>query len=505
MEGERTMTDARPPSDVERELADLRARCADLEAQLGDLAAEAGEAAEAIRRAFEMERTALTRAAAAQATIASVRAGNAGRLADAYGRWRLRVRNRRQDQRLRAWRRRAGQRTWSVPPAVSAAPMGVNVAGYIDAESGMGEATRSSIRALGHAGIPIALNNVAGPQRMLDSSFTDFTDANPHPFNLVHLNADNMDWFASTRGAAYFQDRYTIGFWFWELEAFRPDWLPAFDRVDEVWVASDHVRRSVGEDASVPVVRMPLAIPALEPLPVGRAHFGLPSDAFAFLYTFDVSSQIARKNPIGAIRAFRLAALAPEAAVLVLKFTNGHTNPDAVRQLAEAAEGLNVKMIDGAIDRRDLTSLMQATDCCVSLHRAEGFGLTLAEQMSLGKPAIATAYSGNLDFMTPEVSRLIPARMIEIERDCGPYLSGFRWADPDLDSAAAAMRDLALAPEAARALGARGRAHVLDVLSLDRAAAAIRSRLDGIRQGHRQPTDDASGRDASAPARDAHV
>jgi glycosyltransferase involved in cell wall biosynthesis len=119
----------------------------------------------------------------------------------------------------------------------------------------------------------------------------------------------------------------------------------------------------------------------------------------------------------------------------------------------------------------------------VSLHRAEGFGLTLAEHMALGKPAIATAYSGNLDFMTEDVSRLVPARVVSIDRDYGPYLRGYRWAEPDLDAAARFIRELALAPDHARELGARGAEHVRRVLSRDTAARAMRERLETILAG----------------------
>ena len=171
-----------------------------------------------------------------------------------------------------------------------------------------------------------------------------------------------------------------------------------------------------------------------------------------------------------------------------------------MRRLADAASGLNVQMIDGALERREVGALMRVTDCCLSLHRAEGFGLTLAEQMAMGKPAIATAYSGNLDFMTPDVSRLVPARTVRIERDYGPYLAGYAWADPDLDAAAEYIRELALAPDHGRALGARGAAHVRKVLSLDRSAALMKTRLREIRAGALRVSGAAPSPDATDPA-----
>ena len=84
-------------------------------------------------------------------------------------------------------------------------PSGVNLAGYLTTESGMGEAARLSARSLEAAGIPLTLNNVASRLRMDDRTYTSFSDDNPYPFNLIHLNADNMEWFSHARGAQYFR------------------------------------------------------------------------------------------------------------------------------------------------------------------------------------------------------------------------------------------------------------------------------------------------------------
>ncbi len=473
--------DSRDVEALERELADLRTAHQRLADAAEQVRREAAEAARELRDALERQRYHYEEAMAAAAAIAAMNASNTGRLVRATERLRLRLRGTRM-----AWRslRGSGRRVTrkpGVPRAVAAAPLGVNVAGYINAESGLGEATRAAIRALQVAGIPVALNNVRGPQRSNDRTFVDFVDAQPHPFNLIHLNADNMAWFAGRQGRAYYRDRYSIGYWFWELESFRRDWESAFNYVDEVWVASDHTRRSIAEHATVPVVHVPLGIERPVPGDFGRAHFGLPDRAFIFMYTFDVSSQMERKNPFGAIRAFRLAGFEHDQAVLLLKYTNGHINRPAVRRLAEAASGLNVVMIDGVMDRPELNALVNCSDCCLSLHRAEGYGMTIAEAMALGKPAIATNYSANVEFMTPEVSRLVNYRMVTLTRDFGPYLRGFRWAEPDVEHAAQQIREVALTPGLGAELGERGRRHVGNVLSTARTAAIMRGRLEQLR------------------------
>ena len=376
----------------------------------------------------------------------------------------------------RPWRTRS-----RVPATFARAPIGVNVAGYLNTESGMGEAARLSIRSLEAAGIPVALNNVSSRLRMLDDTHTAFTDLNPHPFNLVHLNADNMEWFARARGQGYFSDRYTIGYWFWELNRFRRDWLPAFGFVDEVWAPSEFGRAALAERSPVPVRCMPLPVVAPLPAAYHRSHFDLPEDAFLFLFTFDVSSQLERKNPLGVIAAFRGAFGGRRDVSLVLKFTNGEYDPAGVRHLYREVEDINAVMLEGYMARDELAGLIAAADCYVSLHRSEGFGLGIAEAMAMGKPVIATGYSGPADFLTPENSYPVGYRVVPIPRDYGPYLEGFSWAEPDLEQATQLMRQVVDDRGEAAGRGRRAARDMAESRAPARTGARVRQRLEEIR------------------------
>jgi glycosyltransferase involved in cell wall biosynthesis len=455
---------SRAQADVRRLADELNAICAESEAALHDL-----------ERLVARYREVQQDSAATQARIAAIAASNSWRMVEALRRVKGKL-----------GLRRAGARPVrrGVPSFVRSAPIGVNVAGYLDTESGMGEAARASIRSLEAAGIPFALNNVASKLRKQDASYVNaFGETNPHPFNLVHLNADNMGWFAEGRGKRYFESRYTIGYWFWELAAFREEWVPFFSYVDEVWAASEFVRDAYAPWSPVPVVRMPLPLVRPDIPPLGRAHFRLPQDATVFLYIFDVSSQTERKNPAGAIEAFRRAGFDRNDAVLVLKFTNAEYDRDAVRRLQARADGLHVVFLDGYMDRAELWALIAAADCYFSPHRSEGFGLTMLEAMSLGKPVIATAYSGNLDFMTADNSFPLAYRTITLDRDFGPYMRGATWADPDLDEAAHLMRLIVEHPEEGRARGEVARRQVAAERNPTATGAAVRARLDAIREG----------------------
>jgi len=466
---------------LERELAQARAEADGLSRELTTLCTQADAALEDLRRLVRKYQDVQQDSAATLARIAAIRTSNTWRMVEALRRLKrgLGMRSGAPAATARLVRDRPHG---EIPDFVRTAPLGVNVSGYLDTESGMGEAARGSIRSLEASGIPVALNNVMSRLRKQDQTYAKaFGRANPHPFNLVHLNADNMGWFAEERGSAYFRDRYTIGYWFWELSDFRHEWIPFFDYVDEVWAATEFMRESYAKFSPVPVVRVPLPI-VLPPVPsLGRSHFGIPPNGTVFLYVFDVSSQMERKNPIGAIRAFRRAGFARGTATLVLKFTNAEYDRDAVKQIINETQGLDVRILDGYMDRAELCALLNTADCYFSPHRSEGFGLTLLESMKLGKPVIATHYSGNVDFMNDENSFPLPYRLITLERDYGPYMRGATWADPDLEEAARLMRLVVERPEIARARGERARAQVDRERDPAVTGVAVRDRLEQIR------------------------
>ena len=220
-----------------------------------------------------------------------------------------------------------------------------------------------------------------------------------------------------------------------------------------------------------------------------KAELGIPEDHYVFLFAFDIRSVLERKNPLALIDAFRRAFSLSDRVTLVLKVGMPHGDPAGMQRLREAASGLSIKFVTAAMSRPRLYGLMQTCDCYVSLHRSEGFGLTLAESMLLGKPVIATAYSGNLDFMTADTSRLVGYRPIEVPPGLPFYKPGNHWADPSIDEAAAHMRWAYAHPQQARELGELGRRHARTVVSPQIVGAVIRSRLleiDAIRQQQRR-------------------
>jgi glycosyltransferase involved in cell wall biosynthesis len=359
-------------------------------------------------------------------------------------------------------------------------PFGVNVTGYISSEKGVGEAVRGDIRCLEAAGIPHALHHIVEAESVnRDRTFTGFTEENPYAINLVHLNAEAVPEFVCRTGEPFLQGRLNIGFWAWELAHFPRAWEGSFQYFDEIWVPSSFVLDAVSRASPVPVVRMPHALredPQVGPW--DRAHFGLPAGTFVFLFVFDFHSYTERKNPLGLLRAFRKAFRPDDDVLLVLK--GSHPAPGDVEALQEAAAGANVRVLSEVLSREEVNTLIQVSDCYVSLHRSEGFGLTLAEAMSLAKPVIATAYSGNMDFMTLSNSFPVNYRLQEIGRDLGPYPQGAVWADPDLGHAASLMRYVYEHPEVAREAGRQARQDILRMLHPQVVGGLMKARLEQI-------------------------
>lgn len=372
------------------------------------------------------------------------------------------------------------------PPALVGLPkrsLGVNVAGYFRSEKGVGEGARALLKALDAAGIPFVLNDVADSRsKNRHDVGRPVCEQNPYSINLLHINADQVPGFVQARGPDYFRGRYTIGVWNWELATFPRPFHESFNCVDEVWCPSTFTQRAVAAATLISVHCVPYAItPPDSCCRLDRQTFELPEHAFVFLFAFDFTSGIQRKNPFAIVHAFQKAFGNRADVHLVLKTTHGDKEPQALDRLRRACAGRdNVSFLDVVLDRGQMLGLIAACDAVVSLHRSEGFGLLLAEAMATGKPTIATAYSANTDFMTPENSLLVSYRLTKNHIEWGPYARGALWADPNVNEAAVLMRRLVDDPHLRERLGKRARQDMAQSHSPHRIGELIRARLAAI-------------------------
>jgi glycosyltransferase involved in cell wall biosynthesis len=329
---------------------------------------------------------------------------------------------------------------------------GVNLIGYSRADMGLGEQLRQCAAAFSTTTVPFCVVDfhfgIAASQTNM--RFENLTRAdNPFNVNLFHINADQMRLVREKLGPEFFRDRYNIGYWAWELSGFPREWRDSIDLMDEIWAPSRFVRNAIAAKTSKPVIWMPLAVefsrPAERDAELIRERLNLPKRKFLFLFSFDFSSFASRKNFKGCIEAFRRAFPKPDAETgLVLKTIR---HPHQTRQywelLRAVGDDSRIFIVDRVLPQVEMHELMLACDAFVSLHRSEGFGLGIAEAMYLGKPVVATNYSGNTDFTKPDNSCLVPYRLITLEPGDYLFSEGQQWADPDLDAAAECMRRLA--------------------------------------------------------------
>ena len=359
-------------------------------------------------------------------------------------------------------------------------PGGVDLVGYLRAELGVGEAGRLLWSGLAAAGIPV--ETVACTVTLNRQEHPTLTSQTArHSTAVLAVNADQLPNVRRDLGEPFFSNRYVIGQWFWEVEQFPASYRDSFSLVDEVWTSTEHMRRAISAASpSVPVTLMPLPLVVPAVADMHRAEFGL-DERFTFLFTFDMMSVFDRKNPLGLIEAFTSAFTPGEGPVLVLKTINGSRRREDHERLLHAIRNRpDIRVIDGYLDAAVAGALLKASDCYVSLHRAEGLGLTMSEAMCLGKPVIATDYSGNVDFMTEETAYLVPWSPVAIGKDAQPYPAEANWADPDLGVAARYMRQIVDDPATAAMVGEAARADLVARFSPDVVGAKMRRRLEQI-------------------------
>lgn len=360
---------------------------------------------------------------------------------------------------------------------------GVNLVGYLSSERGVGEAARQILAALRNGGTAVAtIDAPAEPERIARDLAGLPEEDFPYDIDLICVNADMLPHIATALGGAFFENRHATGLWFWEVSHFPDQWRHSFEYVNEVWVATEHIAEALRPIAPIPVQTIRLPIVPGEPPHKTRAELGMP-EGFCFLFVFDYRSVFRRKNPLGLVEAFGRAFSPGEGPSLVIKSIFGEEFPEERAALAAAvAERPDVHLLEENVPAAIKDAMIASCDCYVSLHRSEGLGLTMGEAMYYGKPVIATAYSGNLDFMTEANSYLVPHTMTRIGPGANPYPADKEWAEPDLDAAAALMRRVADNPEAAVLRGRRAASDIRRTHSPQASAESVGRRIETVRR-----------------------
>ena len=374
-----------------------------------------------------------------------------------------------------AWRRARGLAGPKPAP-------GVTVVGFLRGELGIGESARQLVAALEAAGVPcgtVAVDPDGGTRAR--SPLAPAGDGRIREITVLAVNADLTPGVAASV-PQHLTRSHRVGMWYWEVEDFPPSQHAGFAALDEIWVATDFVRRAIEPHSTVPVHTLTPPLPQRGADPsLGRTELGLPGGRPVLLFSFDFLSTAERKNPWGLIDAFSRAFAPNEGPVLVVKSINADRRPaDAERLRVAALRRPDVLLREDYLDAGARDALVAHCDAYVSLHRSEGLGLTMAEAMAWGKPVIATGYSGNLQFMTEENSFLVPWSPALVPDDAPPYPPGSRWADPDLDEAARLMRLVVEQPAVAAARGGRAAQEIATLHGTSTAGSRFAARIAAI-------------------------
>ncbi len=333
--------------------------------------------------------------------------------------------------------------------------------GYVEASLGLGESLRSLVAAVAREPFPFAVYpyNVLVEDRFCGEFMPERYDRRGrYRINLFEAAPDQLPAFYEHFGPRL-EGGYTIFRTYWELEGTPRHWGRALQRVHEIWAPTRFVAEAFRKIYDGPITIVPPSIGVEVDAHHDRHHFGLEAGRFTFLFTFDYNSWPTRKNPTAVLDAFARAFPRHENVGLVIKSTGvpEHSPRTRARVAEAAARDPRIRVIDETLSRAEVISLIRQTDCYVSLHRAEGFGLGMAEAMALGKPVVGTDYSGNVDFLTPESGFPVPYDLRPLREGEYAFTDHQVWAEPDVDAAAAILRQVYEEPELRRARAAAGR------------------------------------------------
>jgi len=355
--------------------------------------------------------------------------------------------------------------------------IGLNVVGWFHGFLGVGESARACVHAAESAGLKVdavSLNLNLEGGKSADLWKSPLNRVGGQSVTIAHVDAPQSLDLVDAHPSEMAADRYRIGYWAWELPEFPDAWIQYASVFDEIWCPSEFCRQAMAAKLPIPVMTMPHAIKAPEvqgDVSSWRKRFKLPTDKFLFLFSFDLNSYAPRKNPEAVIEAYRKAfadqgsQLTDQVGLVLKMYGKGYSREEREQLEQLKSELPNLYFVDEALSREELTGLQSASDCFVSLHRSEGFGLAVAEMMALGKPVISTNWSATSEFVNESTGCPVAFGLVELECNVGPYTKGQLWAEADTDDAARWMQKVVNDVAFRKRISEKGKAYIANHLS----------------------------------------
>lgn len=355
--------------------------------------------------------------------------------------------------------------------------IGLNIVGYTEAPSGLGEAVRLNIQAAEKHNIPLNIINYEKVKYK-----TSYEYSFKYTVNLVQISLNDLDRFFSVIEPDFFIDKYSILFLIWESEYIPLNLKKNVNLFNELWTASTYCKELFQKVYSGPIITVPHPVEVnLKPIQNQKPFPFFNKSEFNFLFIFSYHSSIERKNPFFLIEAFSKAFDGYDNVVLVIKTSGAEKFKQPERNLQQFASSKNnIKIINMDMDKNSINHLINDSDCYVSLHHSEGFGLTLAEAMYLGKPTLATNYSGNTEFMNENNSFLVDYELGFIVNPDINFSSKTIWANPLIHDAINKLKEVYENKPLRNQKATNAKLFVKEKLSFDSVGLIMRDRLNYI-------------------------
>lgn len=328
----------------------------------------------------------------------------------------------------------------------------IEVIGFFHSISGIGESARLCARQLLSDGYRVNCTSVERFFRKpeeIEWKWENNIKAQEINCRIYHLNPPMLPPVIIQMGLSNFKKTYNIGYWAWELEIIPKEWISAMRYMNSIMTPSEFTTNAIKKHTAISVVTVTHPVTIEVPESNIRNRLRIPQDAFLISNIFSFGSAMERKNPMGLIAAFKLAFQGREGVYLVMKANSGKNNDEKRKLLEEIKDYPNIILIDEQWERRDILGLICTSNLYASLHRSEGFGLTIAEALLLGVPTMATAWSGNMDFCNEENSFLISYKPINVASEHPEFqgLQNATWADADIPQTTDLLKAIADNPE----------------------------------------------------------
>lgn len=370
-------------------------------------------------------------------------------------------------KRLRRFARRARREilNFAIRPAAAHALNTIDeirVVGLLSSASGIGNSARLNIAALNADAIAVKPKDVSAyfsSDDGLQFAAQVYGRSTSPACSIYHLNPPMLLRGFLASGLRNYYASFNIGYWAWELETVPPEWRRAIDYVDAIFVPTEFCANAIAGVTHKPVLVVPHPVGLAKPADT-RSQQRARDEPFTVLSIFNFGSSFSRKNPVAVIEAFKYAFKADEPARLVLKTSDGSRYPGDLDRLKRAIAGHpNIQLIDAVWTEAQMQQAYRNAGAFISLHRSEGFGLSIAEAIMQETPVVATAWSGNMDFCDPAATHLVKYALVPFHDEHGDYaeIASAHWAEASTEHAGVLLREIYDAPEDARVKAAQAR------------------------------------------------